>query len=82
MLTFHREGLELPSALSISGFDDTPVSQIVWPPLTTIRQPIQSFGEQAVALLVSPADDDVRQGHIVPFELVARESTTAVSARP
>lgn len=82
MLTFHREGLKLPGDLSITGFDDTPVSQIVWPPLTTIRQPIQSFGEEAVRMLI--ADPDMRGGdarRIVPFELVERESTAPPASR-
>ena len=75
MLTFHRQGLDMPADLSITGFDDTPVSQIVWPPLTTIRQPIQSYGEEAVMMLAhrDPDGDPVRLD--VPFQLVIREST-------
>ena len=51
MLAFHRAGLEIPSAISVTGFDDTPMSEIVWPPLTTVRQPIKFFAERAVQLL-------------------------------
>lgn len=79
MLAFHRHGLNLPQQLSITGFDDTPVSQIVWPPLTTIRQPIQAYGEQAVAMLDQPAATDGHSHQPVPFELVVRESTAAVA---
>ncbi|MGJ3627687.1 substrate-binding domain-containing protein [Sphingomonas sp. MMS24-JH45] len=31
----HQRGLSVPAQLSITGFDDTPVSALVWPPLTT-----------------------------------------------
>ena len=51
MLALHRAGLEIPAAMSVTGFDDTPMSEIVWPPLTTIRQPIKDFAERAVHLL-------------------------------
>ena len=52
MLALHRAGLEIPKAISVTGFDDTPMSEIVWPPLTTIRQPIKDLTERAVHLLV------------------------------
>lgn len=76
MLALHRAGLELPSAMSVTGFDDTPMSEIVWPPLTTVRQPIQFFAERAVQLLA----DGLNDHPIAPFEaiehrLVVREST-------
>jgi LacI family transcriptional regulator len=79
MLALHRAGFEIPSAMSVTGFDDTPMSEIVWPPLTTVRQPIQFFAERAVHLLFE------KQGHApalahyetVAHELVVRESTGA-----
>lgn len=77
MLTFHREGLDLPDQLSITGFDDTPVSQIVWPPLTTIRQPIQSFGERAVELIASGSASATAVRMDIAFELILRESTAS-----
>ena len=52
MLALHRAGLEIPVAISVTGFDDTPMSEIVWPPLTTIRQPIKFLAERAVHLLL------------------------------
>ena len=51
MLALHRAGLEIPSAMSVTGFDDTPMSEVVWPPLTTIRLPIKYLAERAVHLL-------------------------------
>jgi len=43
----HEAGISVPSQLSIAGFDDTYVAQMVWPPLTTIRQPIYDIGFSA-----------------------------------
>jgi len=47
----HGRGLNLPDQLSITGFDDTPVSSIVWPPLTTVHQPLKDMGREAVLAL-------------------------------
>jgi LacI family transcriptional regulator len=79
MLALHRLGLEIPGDVSIAGFDDTPVSEIIWPPLTTIHQPLRAMAARAVALL----SDTIRAGNsatapgfeLVPFRLVEREST-------
>jgi LacI family transcriptional regulator len=77
MLALHRAGLEIPSAMSVTGFDDTPMSEIVWPPLTTIRQPIQFFAERAVHRLFEEDGQANLRAHYetVAHELIVREST-------
>jgi LacI family transcriptional regulator len=77
MLALHRAGLDIPADMSVTGFDDTPMSQIVWPPLTTIRQPIKDMSERAVQLLVENGSNGVPRFDRLPFELIARESTAA-----
>lgn len=77
MLVLHRAGLEIPKAISVTGFDDTPMSQIVWPPLTTVRQPIKDFTERAVHLLVDNQVNGGVHSDELPFMLVVRESTAA-----
>ena len=47
-----RRGLRVPDDLSIVGFDDTFQSRIVWPQLTTVRQPLQELGRTGVSLLM------------------------------
>ena len=75
MLALHRAGLEIPSAISVTGFDDTPMSEIVWPPLTTIRQPIKDLAERAVHLLFEIDVGRLVHRETVAHELVVREST-------
>jgi len=77
MLALHRAGIDIPSAISVTGFDDTPMSEIVWPPLTTIRQPIKDLSERAVHLLVENQSDGDIHYDALPFELVVRESTSS-----
>jgi LacI family transcriptional regulator len=47
-----KRGLRVPDDLSIVGFDDTFQSRIVWPQLTTVRQPLQELGRTGVNLLM------------------------------
>ena len=47
----HAKGMRLPEDLSVAGFDDTPLAQLVWPPLTTIRQPTRELAYAAATLL-------------------------------
>lgn len=45
-------GLRVPDDLSVVGFDDVPEAVRSVPPLTTIAQPIQQMGSEAIGLLV------------------------------
>ena len=75
MLALHRAGLSIPTAISVTGFDDTPMSELVWPPLTTIRQPIKDFTERAVQLLAEKQSNGGIRYDVLPFTLIIREST-------
>lgn len=68
-------GLSVPGDLSIIGFDDTPVSSRLWPPLTTVRWPILEMGKLAAKKLmgVSGAAEEL----VLPAVFVKRESSTA-----
>lgn len=72
LVAAHRRGIAVPADLSVAGFDDGPLAQVVWPPLTTIRQPVRAIAAAGTDLLLSPdAMEDRRLAH----ELVIREST-------
>ena len=77
MLALHRAGLDIPKTISVTGFDDTPMSGNIWPPLTTIRQPIKDFTERAVHMLADNSDAEEPQFEALPHELIIRESTAA-----
>ncbi len=81
----HREGIAVPREVSIAGFDDTPVSALVWPPLTTVRQPLQQMAAHAVTLLSeSAAGPEEGDWHapLQPFAIVERESCAPPAAAP
>lgn len=53
----HRVGLRVPEDLSVTGFDDTSASLTSWPPLTTVRQPLEDMGRSVIdALANGPVD--------------------------
>ncbi len=79
LLTAHKCGLKIPTDISIVGFDDTPVSQIVWPPLTTIHQPLKLFGSSAVSMLINQIGKSPNIGlkpYFANFAIIERESTS------
>jgi LacI family transcriptional regulator len=45
-------GLSIPRDMSICGFDDTTIATQVWPPLTTIHQPVREMGRRATQELL------------------------------
>jgi LacI family transcriptional regulator len=78
-LTAHKSGLEIPGDISITGFDDTPVSEIIWPPLTTVRQPIREMGRRAAELAIEAVVEGDRRPprrfELIPHQIVVRDST-------
>ncbi|HEY8718255.1 LacI family DNA-binding transcriptional regulator [Pengzhenrongella sp.] len=69
-------GLRVPDDVSVIGFDNVPESAMTTPPLTTISQPIQQMGVEAMRLLLDlingvEVPDPHRQ---LPTELVERGS--------
>ncbi|MBX3428284.1 MAG: LacI family DNA-binding transcriptional regulator [Hyphomonadaceae bacterium] len=70
-------GLSIPIDLSVVGFDDTPVSSRLWPPLTTVRWPIHDMGRAAAQHLLRAAADQSpdEDNAVFPAFLVEREST-------
>lgn len=76
-----QAGLRVPEDISVAGFDDISFAAFCDPPLTTIAQPAEAFGQHAVAMLLALLDGKSIPEHhlILPFELVVRSSTAAHS---
>jgi LacI family transcriptional regulator len=81
LLAVHKAGLTIPGDIAITGFDDTPVSEIVWPPLTTIHQPLRRIGERAVEWIAEMAARTANGAEkslieVVGHQLVVRDSSS------
>ncbi len=46
-----RRAIQIPSQLSVVGFDDTAIAAAIWPRLTTVRQPIAEMAEAAIDII-------------------------------
>ena len=77
MQCFKQAGLNIPRDVSIAGLDDISFSAFCDPPLTTIAQPAEEFGQSAVSLLIDLLEGKITKAPkvIMPFELVVRAST-------
>ena len=71
----HDLGMDLPNDLSVVGFDDTTIAQMVWPPLTTIRQPTRELAYAATELLFNGVGT-VHQR--LPHALIERASVASI----
>jgi LacI family transcriptional regulator len=52
LMAAHELGIKVPDELSIAGFDDFPSAQKTYPPLTTVRQPMDEISRLATQLLI------------------------------
>lgn len=78
----HRRGLDVPRDLTVVGFDDTALAMTLWPPLTTVRQPVRAMANRAAALLIARLRSDgaaASKGcdEVLPFTLVERGSVAS-----
>ncbi|MDG6079259.1 LacI family DNA-binding transcriptional regulator [Erythrobacter litoralis] len=81
----HRLHLDVPSDITVCGFDDTDLASSIWPELTTIRQPIREMTAKAVAMIagISRArrnGERTKAEHVsFPYKLVRRNSDAGPS---
>jgi len=76
-----KAGIRVPEQCSVVGFDDVATCAIYTPPLTTVRQPMESMGATAVSIVVDGINAALEKRETsathrkVAPELVVREST-------
>ncbi|GHO81552.1 LacI family transcriptional regulator [Ktedonobacter sp. SOSP1-85] len=74
----HEQGRSVPEDLAIVGFDDLPQTTMIFPDLTTIRQPCVELGIRAAEMLIEQLEHDTKETKpmhvILPTTLVIRES--------
>lgn len=72
----YREGLRVPDDLSIIGFDDVHMAQVMFPPLTSIRMSRLELARAAVTALRTNGEHAApNREYQIDTQLVVREST-------
>ena len=74
-------GLPVPDDVSLVGYDDVLLARYLYPPLTTIRQPITEMGRAAAQLALQLLDETAAEEVTRKFEptLVRRQSVACRS---
>jgi LacI family transcriptional regulator len=72
-----RLAIDVPDALSVCGFDNSAIAQIIWPQLTTVAQPIEEMGRKAAEILLDRSKSEAPDIHTLDFEIIVRDSTGA-----
>ncbi|MCA0294815.1 MAG: LacI family transcriptional regulator [Actinobacteria bacterium] len=77
----HEQGVRIPDDVSVVGFDDGQGGELVWPHLTTVRQPLVEMGRHAVGICISAVQDKSLTPPPVELatNLVVRNSTGPAS---
>jgi DNA-binding LacI/PurR family transcriptional regulator len=76
MSTAISRGVEVPGQLSVTGFDDAPLSAYIQPALTTLRTDVVGWGRAAARQLLAVIDREPSTDTELPApELVIRSST-------
>jgi LacI family transcriptional regulator len=79
----HRRHLDVPEELTVVGFDDTSAAVTLWPPLTTVRQPLRLLAAEALTVVTASgaagARRIARRDRIMEHSIVKRQSTAALS---
>lgn len=79
--TVWRHKLQIPQDISIIGYDNINLAQYLAPPLTTIHQPKQELGQQAVEILLARIQQNNLENYrtfILQPSLIWRESVACI----
>ncbi len=76
MEAIRDSGRRIGNDISLIGFDDIPAASNVYPPLTTVRQPLYEMGATATRMLLDLIGNPARKGErvLLPTSLVIRDS--------
>ncbi len=79
---FAKHGISIPNEVEIIGFDDKELAEYTFPPLSTVRPPLQKLGVEAAKMILelqgNPSlymKSDKKMNIFLPCELIERGTT-------
>ncbi|HCX99068.1 MAG TPA: LacI family transcriptional regulator [Bacteroidales bacterium] len=76
--TLQRNGIKVPDDVSVVGFGNDYIAEMIEPTLTTVSQPGFTMGERAMQMLIDRINNEKNepiQTEVLPTKLVVRNST-------
>ena len=71
----YASGLNVPNDISIIGYDNSRISYMSVPPLTTVSQPFYEMGKDGCKSVIGAIRNKSKiQSKVIPFEIVERDS--------
>lgn len=70
-------GISIPEQVSVVGYDDIDMAAHSFPPLTTVRQPIDVAGAALMETLQQVLDGQNAESRLLPTSLIVRGSTSS-----
>ncbi len=69
-------GIQVPEEVSIIGYDNIPITEMVWPPLATVSQPLKNMGYESTKELMEKIEDPDRKANhrYIDHEIIERKS--------
>lgn len=82
MQTLKSYNFRIPEDISVTGFDDISYSRYIDPSLTTVAQPAEDIGKQAMDMLLRLIEGEAlaQTEYILPVEFILRGSTGPVKS--
>jgi LacI family transcriptional regulator len=78
VMGLREAGIAVPQQMSLIGFDDMPFGNLLTPPLTAIRQPVDQIGRQGFQLLLQLLNGEPPPALTrLPVDLIRRQSVGA-----
>ncbi|MEQ9490528.1 MAG: LacI family DNA-binding transcriptional regulator [Alphaproteobacteria bacterium] len=77
MSVFRDTGIRIPADISVIGFNDGAIAEILAPPLTTVRTPLEKMGFEAATSLIDRIEGVATMGKqmLEESEIITRAST-------
>lgn len=73
--------MSVPEEISIMGYDNILISTMVWPPLTTLSQPLEKIGYESTKKLIQEIEKSKKSGehYYIEHEIVERSSVAKLA---
>lgn len=74
----HKRGIKVPDEISFIGYDNTKISTMSYPNLTTVSQPLFELGQKAAKNLLKIINGQKVESSILPYQIMERSTVKKI----